>query len=127
MTKVPLTQKASRDYLARCKQDSQLKQNAVKECRSNFKEFLENNFELTKCQRDAIEKFPDGYFQEQGSLIAVALENDYELTVEFKGTGPEDGILMGVSGSAGSSAGWNQQQGAWVKQEVSVSWEKKKK
>ncbi len=125
MAKVPLTQKSSKDYLVRCKQDPQLKQNTAKECRRNFKEFLENNFELTKCQRDAIEKFPDGYFQEQGSLIAVALENDYELKVKFKGTGPEDGILMGVSGSAGSSAGWNQQQGAWVEQHVEITWEKK--
>lgn len=124
MPKPPLNNQSIQNYLQQIQENPELKAQTISQCRSDFKTFLANTFELTNCQQDAINnKLPAGYVQEMGGVIAVALENDYSLIITY----PEDNggnNLLGLDTEFYSKAGWSEQSGSYVEQGVTVSYSK---
>jgi len=125
MAKPPLNNQSIQNYLQQLGQDPRLKQQTIDQCRTDFKAFLANTFEFTSCQQDVINnKLPTGFVQEMGSVIAVALENDYSLTITY----PEDDVgetLGNVDVEFKSGGGWSEESGAYIEQSVTVSYSKK--
>ena len=125
--KPPLTDATIKEHFENCKTDPELKQITIDKCRTDLEDFLESFFDLTQCQRDGIKMIPSGFFQEQGSIVAVALENDYELRTTFEVPGPEDGELERADIEAGSNVTIQEGGSFTIFQYIKIIWTKKPK